>query len=255
VGSALTLFLPVGLSFGRPSGIVAPRPEMCKRCLQAGYLAAGVKSSRHVTDLRRSLILAPDTRRLPGGLTGAAPPALDRADTAREQWFDVSWVMAGTAMDRDFQIRRAALTDAQKITALVNLAFRVESFFVDGDRTNIERIRTLMEKGAFLLAEDTAGLAGCVYVELRGERGYFGLLAVEPSRQRRGLGRRLAQEAEEYARAAGCLVMDIMTVNVRTELPPIYHKMGYVETGTASFPSEVRSKLPCHFVVMSKPLV
>ena len=82
---------------------------------------------------------------------------------------------------------------------------------------------------------DTAGLAGCVYVELRGERGYFGLLAVEPSRQRRGLGGRLAQEAEEYARAAGCLVMDIMTVNVRTELPPIYRKMGYVETGMRRF--------------------
>jgi GNAT superfamily N-acetyltransferase len=163
--------------------------------------------------------------------------------------------MVGTAMDRDFQIRRAVLTDAQEISALVNLAFRVERFFVEGDRIDAERVRGMMEKGAFLLAEDVGGLAGCVYVELRGERGYFGLLAVEPSRQRCGLGGRLAREAEDYARAAGCLVMDIMTVNVRTELPPIYHKMGYVQTGTAPFPSEVRSKLPCHFVVMSKPLV
>lgn len=157
-------------------------------------------------------------------------------------------------MHRDLYIRRATVADALGITALVNLAFRVEIFFVEGDRIDVQRVRGLMEKGAFLLAEDTVGLAGCVYVELRGERGYFGLLAVEKSRQRRGLGRRLAQEAEEYARAAGCLVMDIMTVNVRTELPPIYHKMGYVETGTAPFPSDVRSKLPCHFVVMSKPL-
>lgn len=163
--------------------------------------------------------------------------------------------MAGPAMDREIRIRQAKVADVQEITALVNLAFRVERFFVDGDRIDTERIRALMEKGTFLLAEDAAALAGCVYVELRGERGYFGLLAVEPSRQRCGLGRRLALEAEQYARAGGCLVMDIMTVNVRTELPPIYHKMGYVETGTAPFPSEVRSKLPCHFVVMSKPLV
>jgi GNAT superfamily N-acetyltransferase len=163
--------------------------------------------------------------------------------------------MAGTSMGREIQIRKATVRDAEQITALVNLAFRVESFFVDGERIDVERVRGLMEKGTFLLAEDTAALAGCVYVELRGERGYFGLLAVEPSKQRRGLGRRLAQEAEEYARAAGCLVMDIMTVNVRTELPPIYRKMHYVETGTVPFPSEVRSKLPCHFVVMSKPLV
>jgi GNAT superfamily N-acetyltransferase len=163
--------------------------------------------------------------------------------------------MAGTAMEREIHIRRATVADAQEITALVNLAFRVERFFVDGDRIDIERIRALMEKGTFLLAEDTAALAGCVYVELRGERGYFGLLAVEPSRQRRGLGRRLAREAEDYARAAGCRVMDIQTVNVRTELPPIYHKMGYVEAGTAPFPAEVVTKQACHFIIMSKALV
>jgi GNAT superfamily N-acetyltransferase len=159
------------------------------------------------------------------------------------------------AMDRDIHIRRAVLTDAQQITALVNLAFRVERFFVEGDRIDVERVRGLMEKGAFLLAEDADGLAGCVYVELRGERGYFGLLAVEPSRQRCGLGGRLAREAEDYARAAGCRAMGMQTVNVRTDLPPVYRKLGYLETGTAPFPSEVRSKLPCHFVVMSKPLV
>jgi GNAT superfamily N-acetyltransferase len=158
-------------------------------------------------------------------------------------------------MDRDIPIRRATLADTQTITALVNLAFRVERFFVEGDRIDVERVRGLMEKGAFLLAEDADGLAGCVYVELRGERGYFGLLAVEPSRQRCGLGGRLAQEAEDYARASGCLVMDIMTVNVRTELPPIYRKMGYVETGTAPFPAEVVTKLPCHFIIMSKALI
>src|SRR5260370_30282564 len=102
--------------------------------------------------------------------------------------------MVGTAMDRDFQIRRAVLTDAQEISALVNLSFWLERFFVEGDRIDAERVRGLMEKGAFVLAEDVGGLAGCVYVELRGERGYFGLLAVEPSRQRCGLGGRLARE-------------------------------------------------------------
>lgn len=158
-------------------------------------------------------------------------------------------------MERQIHIRRATGADAQRITALVNLAFRVERFFVNGDRIDIEGIRALMGKGAFLLAEDTAALAGCVYVELRGERGYFGLLAVEPSRQRRGLGRRLAREAEDYARAAGCRVMDIQTVNVRPELPPIYRKMGYVEAGTAPFPVEVVTKRACHFIIMSKALV
>jgi hypothetical protein len=50
-------------------------------------------------------------------------------------------------------------------------------------------------------------------------------------------------------------MMDIQIVNVRSELPPFYRKLGYIETGTAPFPAEVVTKLRCHFIVMSKPLV
>jgi hypothetical protein len=49
--------------------------------------------------------------------------------------------------------------------------------------------------------------------------------------------------------------MDLRIVNLREELPPFYRRLGYVETGTAPFPEEIKSKLPCHFVLMSKPLV
>ena len=94
-----------------------------------------------------------------------------------------------------------------------------------------------------------------MYVELQGERAYFGLLAVDPARQHRGLGRRLIDEAENHARADGCHAMDLRIVNLREELPPFYRRLGYVETGTAPFPEGIKSKLPCHFVVMCKPLV
>jgi len=156
----------------------------------------------------------------------------------------------------ELQIRWAEPRDVTAIVRLINVAFRAaESFFVEGDRISPEILRPMLEKGNFLLAEDAAGLAGCVYVELRGERAYFGLLAVDPARQHRGLGRRLVDESENHARAAGCLAMDLRIVNLREELPPFYGRLGYVETGTAPFPEEIRSKLPCHFVLMSKPLV
>jgi GNAT superfamily N-acetyltransferase len=77
---------------------------------------------------------------------------------------------------------------------------------------------------------------------------------VDPARQHRGLGRRLIDEAENHARAGGCRIMDLRIVSVREELPPFYRRLGYVETGTAPFPAEIKSKLPCHFVLMSKPL-
>jgi N-acetylglutamate synthase-like GNAT family acetyltransferase len=114
--------------------------------------------------------------------------------------------------------RTAESADAENIASLVNLAFRPERFFVDGDRTNPEKVRALLPKGKFLLAEETGTLIGCVYVELRGDRGYFGLLAVDPARQQSGIGARLVEAAEDYCRSAGCRFMDLTMVNLRTNI-------------------------------------
>jgi GNAT superfamily N-acetyltransferase len=147
------------------------------------------------------------------------------------------------------------MTDVEAIVRLINTAFLVERFFVDGDRTNSEKVRSLMEKGKFLLADDGPSLAGCVFVELRGERGYVGLLSVDPPLQRSGLGRQLVAAAEDYFRAAGCRFSDLRIVNVRAELPAFYCKMGYAETGISPFEGDAQPKLPAHFITMSKPLV
>src|ERR1700691_985440 len=84
--------------------------------------------------------------------------------------------------------RIADFADAENIARLVNAAFRIERFFIDADRTNPDKVRELLAKGKFLLVEEADALVGCVYVELRGERAYFGLLAVDPGRQGTGLG-------------------------------------------------------------------
>ena len=158
-------------------------------------------------------------------------------------------------MSDALQIRWAEASDAAAIVQVINLAFRAaESFFIERDRITAEILQSMLETGNFLLATDAAGLLGCVYVELRGYRAYFGLLAVDPARQHRGLGRRLIAEAENHARAAGCHAMDIRIVSLREKLLPFYRRLGYVETGTASFPEESKSKLPCHFIRMTKPL-
>jgi GNAT superfamily N-acetyltransferase len=153
-------------------------------------------------------------------------------------------------------MRNAESADAESIARLVNAAFRPERFFVDADRTSPDKVRALLEKGKFLLAEDASVLVACVYVELRGERGYFGLLAVDPARQRTGMGSRMVDAAEDYCRAAGCRFMDLTTVNLRKELPGYYRRRGYVENGTLPFPADQHPpKMPCHLVKMSKSLI
>jgi GNAT superfamily N-acetyltransferase len=156
---------------------------------------------------------------------------------------------------RDLTMRTAQPADAENIARLVNVAFQPERFFIDGDRTDPEKVRALMEKGKFLLSEEAGTMVACVYVELRGERGYFGLLAVDPARQKHGFGSSLISAAEDYCRAAGCLFMDLTIVNLRRHMPAYYRRFGYAESGTLPFPEDQNPpKMPCHLVRMSKPL-
>ncbi len=152
------------------------------------------------------------------------------------------------------RFRLAEPADLEAVTALINLAFKVERFFVEGDRIQLDGVRELATKGQFILIYDAENLAGCVYVEIKGERGYIGLLSVNPERQRSGIGSRLMQAAEEHCRESGCRFADLRIVNIRQELPGFYRRIGYRETGTAPLTAGIVTKIPCHFVEMTKAL-
>jgi len=152
----------------------------------------------------------------------------------------------------NFSFRLALSEDVPGLVELINAAFRVEQPFIEGERIDAAGVRAYMEKGKFLLAEDSGGLAGCVYVELRGDRGYLGLLGVDPQRQGTGLGRKLVDAAETYFRKAGCHTVDLRVISARTPLPAFYQHLGYAETGTSQIPPEIPLKVPCHFIHMSK---
>jgi GNAT superfamily N-acetyltransferase len=158
------------------------------------------------------------------------------------------------AESKDFSIRLAVAEDVEPLARLINAAFVLEQPFIEGERIDPAGVRSYMDKGKFLVMEDSTGLAGCVYVELRGERGYLGLLGIEPRRQGSGLGRKLMDAAENYFRAAGCRAIDLRTISPRTPLPAFYAHLGYARTGTAPFAPDVPAKVPCHYILMSKLL-
>ena len=163
--------------------------------------------------------------------------------------------MSFPAQPAQSSIRTATSVDAPQITAVINAAFRIaEGFFIDGNRITQAEVEESLTKGAFLLAETDGKLNGCVYVEMRGERSYLGLLSVDPNTQQSGLGSRLMIEAERYCRERGSHSMDILIVSLREDLPAFYQKRGYAENGTTPFPEDVPTKIPCHFINMSKPL-
>lgn len=145
---------------------------------------------------------------------------------------------------------------AGAIADLINHAFAVEAFFVDGDRTTETQILSLLggPDKAFFLVRDAGRVVGCVLAERIDEmRGYIGLLAVAADKQGTGIGHRLLTSAEAHLRALGCQSAEITVVDLMTDLFPYYEARHYRRTG-AIVPFPRRAKQPCELVVMAKLL-
>ena len=154
------------------------------------------------------------------------------------------------------RIRIADAADGPRLIPVIKSAFAIEAF-LEGTRTDNERLADTMSKGDVLVAEDSSDqLLGCVYTEVRGERGYMGMLAVDPAHQGTGLATRIVAAAEEHLRRLGCEAVDIIVLSLRPDLPPLYRRFGYAETGTQEFhPSrKLKPGTECHGIVMSKLL-
>jgi N-acetylglutamate synthase-like GNAT family acetyltransferase len=154
----------------------------------------------------------------------------------------------------EVRVRLAETADSDALVRLINQAFAVEKMVIEGERIDSEKVRVLFETGEFLLLYEAEQLLGCVYVEVKNKRGYLGLLAVQPGRQKSGFGRRLAAAAEDFLRKAGCEAVDLRIVSARAELPPIYERLGYVASGMAPIPNSIPLKVPSYFIIMSKRL-
>ena len=84
--------------------------------------------------------------------------------------------------------------------------------------------------GEILLAEDAPGageIVGSVMVGHDGHRGWVYYLAVTPTYQQRGLGRRLMAAAEEWLIARGVRKCELMIRSSNEAAAGFYGKLGY----------------------------
>ena len=159
--------------------------------------------------------------------------------------------------DLPLRVRVARPAESEAVAALVNQAYRVEDFFIDGNRTTAGEVARCIATDRFLVVDGADGsLVAAVHVALRGAVGYFGMLSVSPTHQRFGIGAHLVAAVEEFCVQEGCSQMELTAVNLRKELPPWYDRLGYTVAGTAPWPPDDVAKLktPAHFIVMNKPL-
>ena len=168
--------------------------------------------------------------------------------------------------------RDAVPGDVPQVVALVERAYRgqasragwtTEADLLDGQRTDEREIgelvgsRTSRIRVAFIEGQ----LVACVRIDRASGFGYVGMVSVEPTRQRDGLGRLLLTEAERVIRDELGLDRARMTViGQRVELIAWYGRRGYLPTGEREpFPyGEPRNGLPrrpdLYFEVLQKPL-
>jgi GNAT superfamily N-acetyltransferase len=147
----------------------------------------------------------------------------------------------GNAIAETFRI--ADQSDAERIAALVNAAYRGESGAVgwtheahlfDGPRTDAAEIGRLIgsDDSLILLCMDGPALAGSVHLKKIEGGAYLGLLAVSPALQGSGAGRRLIERAERFVRESwGCARMSMTVLTLRRELIEYYERRGYQHTG------------------------
>ncbi|HJW33265.1 MAG TPA: GNAT family N-acetyltransferase [Holophagaceae bacterium] len=155
-------------------------------------------------------------------------------------------------------VREGHPTDISEIVRVTNLAYAVEAFCIQGQRTDADDVTDRMAAGTFLVVDDPAHpgqLLGLVYLALTSDRGYLGTLAVDPAHQGSGISRRLVEAVETRCREACVRFLDLTVVNLRKELFPFYRKLGFAPNAVLPFPRPAKLIRPCHLVQMTKALV
>jgi len=139
--------------------------------------------------------------------------------------------------------RNAIRVDAERIAALVNSAYRgeqsrsgwtTEADLLDGRRTDAREVRRLIAQrnSIILLCQDGKKIVGSVHIEKTSDHASLGMFVVEPTRQGRGIGKRLLACAEQVAQREWQVDKIVMyVITLRHELIAFYARRGYRRTG------------------------
>jgi ribosomal protein S18 acetylase RimI-like enzyme len=147
------------------------------------------------------------------------------------------------------EFRAASTADIDSVVALVESAYRgqpsapgwtTEAHLLDGQRTDAEAVAAIVAgaSGEVVLGETAGEIVACCHLDLGDPvTAYFGLFAVRPELQGRGIGRALLAEAERRAVAAGASRQRMTVIRQRADVIAWYERLGYVRTGvTEPFP-------------------
>lgn len=145
--------------------------------------------------------------------------------------------------------RVADPADSPAIVDLVESAYRgdssragwtTEADLLGGQRTDLEAVDELIgatDSQVVLLVVDGELAACCHLAREAPDTVYFGLFAVRPDAQGRGLGSAMVAEADRRTRKWGAGRLRMTVISARVDLLAWYHRLGFEPTGaTEPFP-------------------
>jgi GNAT superfamily N-acetyltransferase len=145
----------------------------------------------------------------------------------------------------DLTFRDAGPADVDDVVTLVQSAYRgvggelgwtTEAHLLERPRTDAASVAAILAEpdAAVLLAEDAGdgSLLGCCELRSAASGAYFGMFAVRPQLQGRGVGRRLITHADaEAVRRFDAQALEMTVIGQRTDLIAWYVRLGFAPTG------------------------
>ena len=158
----------------------------------------------------------------------------------------------------------ADMNSAEEVMALINEAYSYElDHFKKYQRLmhkfDCGMLESYQSKQVSVIRDSSGIIIGVVVWKLiensENEKSlYFGPIAVLPSFQGRGIGRRLLQYIYKIAADLSVSSISIKVINHKTDLVEFYQKLGYEIVGSSEYPFPDRLSKPSFFYDMKKNL-
>lgn len=136
------------------------------------------------------------------------------------------------------------------------LGWTHEADLLEGERITLADLKATVDapETQMLVARDEDRIVGSVAItKVQPTLSYLGMLAVDPTLQSAGLGRKLLDAGEALARSGGAERLEMTVIDTREELIAWYERRGYRRTGETR-PFVIELDPPLAFAVLEKSL-